>query len=232
MSIIPERGDVSQPENYIPPEVLPDYDSFVTQDDKPVDSWYCERQLRLLTDALYASWKGPREGQPRCVASDVGLFYSITEPAIVPDVMISLDVSLPKELFLKKNRSYFSWEFGKFPEMTVEVVSNNEGGELSSKLDTYARIRIPYYVVWDPYRYLSEQTLHCFVLNGSKYVPCEPWFPDLQLGVTVWEGVYDDIQAPYLRWCDRQGNVLLTGIERAAKLADKLRELGVDPNQV
>jgi hypothetical protein len=44
---------------------------------------------------------------------------------------------------------------------------------------------------------------------------------------------------PWLRWWDSQGNLLLTGDERAEReqqraqrLAAKLRELGVDPHEV
>ena len=75
-----------------------------------------------------------------------------------------------------------------------------------------------------------------------RFVPCERWFPDLELGVTTWDGEYDGISGRWLRWCDQQGELLATGIERgiqadlasqrAAKLADKLRELGIDPDKI
>lgn len=35
------------------------YDLLVTEDDKPVDSIYAERQHWLLTTPLNKSWKGP-----------------------------------------------------------------------------------------------------------------------------------------------------------------------------
>jgi Uma2 family endonuclease len=54
----------------------------------------------------------------------------VNEPAIVPDVMVSVDVQLPDELWEKKHRSYFMWEYGKPPEIVVEVVSNRKGREL------------------------------------------------------------------------------------------------------
>jgi hypothetical protein len=37
---------------------------------------------------------------------------------------------------------------------------------------------------------------------------------------------------PWLRWWDSAGKLLLTGEERAEKLAAKLRELGVDPDEL
>ncbi len=39
-----------------------------------------------------------------------------------------------RELAGKKHRSYFMWEFGKPPEVVIEIVSNREGEELERKL--------------------------------------------------------------------------------------------------
>ena len=35
-------------------------------------------------------------------------------------------------------------------------------------------------------------------------------------GVTLWSGVFEGRQEVWLRWCDREGNVLLTGSEIAS----------------
>jgi len=246
MSTISSQSDPNKPWNFVPSENVPNYDLFVTEDGKPVDSFYSERQMRLLTDALFASWKLSGEGREHIVASDVGLFYSVNKPPLVPDVFVSMDVTPPKNPWLKKYRSYYTWEYGKSPEMVVEIVSNKEGGELSTKLLDYARVGgIIYYVVWDPECHLSATRLHCFALTGKKYVPSEAWFPEMELGVTTWQGSYDGMANTWLRWCDRNGVVLATGVERAqtaehraesaeerAKILEaKLRAMGVDPSQ-
>jgi hypothetical protein len=57
-------------------------------------------------------------------------------------------------------------------------------------------------------------------------------FGGLELGVKLWEGTFEGITRLWLRWCDADGNILLTGNERAAALAAKLRELGVDPASI
>ena len=51
----------------------------------------------------------------------------------------------------------------------------------------------------------------------------------------IWQGIYKNVELPWLRWWDLEGNLLLTGQElaeqekqRADKLAAKLRELGVE----
>ena len=69
-------------DEFCPAECLPRYDKLVTDDDKPVDNLYSERQHVLLTTSLIESWPGPGEGRPFLVASDVGLFFSDTEPAL------------------------------------------------------------------------------------------------------------------------------------------------------
>jgi len=134
----------------------------------------------------------------------------------------------------------------------MKVVANRIGGELTTKLTGYARIGVTSYVVWDPFLFLSDQKLHCFALERGKYAPCEPWFPQIELGVKVWAGTFGDIEATYLRWCDHDGNLIPTGAEwaaaqserfdlekqradleklRADTLAAKLRSLGIDPDK-
>ncbi len=36
---------------------------------------------------------------------------------------------IAEDWFAKKHRSYFLWEFGKSPEIVIEVVSNRKGAE-------------------------------------------------------------------------------------------------------
>jgi hypothetical protein len=50
----------------------------------------------------------------------------------------------------------------------------------------------------------------------------------------LWHGEYENVEATWLRWCDERGNLLATGEEqrwRAERLAARLRELGIDPDQ-
>ena len=41
------------------PDVAPNIDDLVTEDDTPVDNLPSEKQQRLLTEPLYSSWSGP-----------------------------------------------------------------------------------------------------------------------------------------------------------------------------
>src|SRR5207249_3226581 len=113
-----------------PPEAYPRVDHLVTEDDVPVDNLYVERQEPLLVDPLYSSWKGPGPDRTFIAMANVGVFYTLEDPPFVPDALLSLDVRLPPHLREKRYRSYFIWEFGKPPDVVIEVVSNVEGEEL------------------------------------------------------------------------------------------------------
>lgn len=238
-----------------------DVNDLITEDDAPVDNLFSEKQQRLLTEILYSSWLGPASGSNETAerrvflaAANVGLFPSVHQPPLVPDVFLSLDVEVADDWYEKSHRSYFFWEFGKAPEVVIEIVSNRKGNELGSKLHDYARIGVAYYVVYDPTTQLSDEALHVFELHVRKYERLtDSHMPGVELGLKLWEGAYEGKQATWLRWCDESGALIPTGAERAAheakraeseaqratreaqraeRLAAKLRELGVDPNQL
>jgi len=217
----------------------PDVSHIVTEDDTPVDNLFSEKQQRLLVESLYASWRGKF-----LAASNVGIFYGVYHPPIVPDFFLSMDVQVAENWYAKEHRSYFVWEFHKVPELVVEIVSNREGDELTRKLETYALIGIKYYVVMDPTQQLGDEILRAFYRNDYTYNPLpQAWFEELGLGAQLWQGEYEGVDALWLRWTDRDGNLLFTGAERAEqeraraeqeraradRLAEKLRALGVEP---
>ena len=86
----------------------PDVSHLITEDDEPVANWFQERQQRLLTESLYASWAQAGQDRPFLAASNVGLFHKLANPAIVPDVMLSLDVTPPEDWWEKHNRCYMT----------------------------------------------------------------------------------------------------------------------------
>ena len=170
---------------------------------------------------------------------NVGLFYSLQDSPYVPDFLLSLDVTAPSNVHEKKHKSYLIWEYGKRPDLVIEVVSNIDRHE-ERKLRGYSQLGIPYYVIHDPEKRLSDRVLRAYELHGGHYVELvKPWFPDLELGLTLWSGAYRSIQDTWLRWVDEDGNLLATGEERADAaqaradiLAAKLKELGFEPDQL
>lgn len=217
-----------------------------TEDETPVDNLFSERQQRLLVNALYTGWK-PKNGKPFIAMSNVGLFYGLHHPPVVPDMLLSLGVTPPPEVWEKRHRSYFIWEYGKPPELVVEVVPNLKGGELSDKLELYASIGIKYYVVFDPSEQYGASTLRSFVLHGDEYQQLEQHvYPSIGLGLQLWRGEYEGLDMEWIRWVDEHGTFTPLPQEsieqerfraneaesRAEKLAAKLRALGIDPDAV
>jgi len=228
-----------------------------TEDNKPVDNILSERLMHLLVETLNTSWKPlAADGSPRSflALSNVGLFYSIHESHIVPDVMLSLDVKIPEAFRGKADLSYFTWVYGKLPEVAIEIVSPTAGREDAEKLRRYERIGIEYYAIFDPLLRLSNEMLRTFQLRKGVYESCpNHFFANIGLGLKLWAGTYCDINDEHwLRWCDQQGVLLPIATERieqeaeradreaeraereaerSAMLAAKLRELGVDPDK-
>jgi hypothetical protein len=229
-----------------PPEWRPRVDHLIVEDDTPVESVFFERLMRLLAEVLYCSWVGPGEGRLFAAFADVGLFHEPKQTHVVPDFMLSLDVDAG-EVARRGVRTYFIWEFGKPPDVVIEFVSDRRGGEAGLKMRHYARIRVTYYVIFDPDNLLRQGVLRAFELRGGVYEPIDPsWLPNVGLGLVLWGGDYEGLHEQWLRWCDRDGKLLPTSQERieqerrradqekerAERLAEKLRALGIDPTSL
>lgn len=236
-------------------------ENLITEDDKPVDNIPSAKQQRLLVTPLYDSWTpppsedAPEEKRKFLADADIGIYRTPYDDPVAPDMLLTLDVATPFDWHAKERRSYFIWEFEKPPDVVVEIVSNKVGHELDEKLRHYARLDVSYYVVYDPQRLLSEDLLRVYERGfGRRYRRRDDYnLPDVGLGLTFWEGVYEDGQGSWLRWRNSQGDLIPTGAERAereaeradqaeeraeqeaeraARFAAKLRELGIDPDRV
>lgn len=193
----------------------PDISHIVTEDDEPVDNIFSEKQQRLLAESLNCSWNPVR---PFIAASNVGIFYAIHEPPVVPDMFLSMDVRLPEDIWEKRHRSYFLWEYGKPPEIAVEIVSNTKGKEVREKFAKYFQIGVCYYIVLDPRKVIQQDVLRIYEMSPGQYIPkIDRYLSRVGLGVTLWEGVYENRHDLWLRWCDADKNLIPTGKELAEK---------------
>ena len=214
-------------------EVEREMENLVTEDDTPVDNILSEKQQRLLTEPLYGAWSGPDQHAPGhrgfLALANVGLFYALRQPPLVPDMMLALDVPGPgPDLSQKANRSYFIWvQDGKPPMVVVEVVSNQEGGEDGDKLRKYETIGVPYYVIFDPWHLLSDRMLRIyrFAGTGNGYIEQVGGLLDaVGLGLSLWQGEYESTEALWLRWTDRDGRLIPTGAELARREQQRATE--------
>ena len=142
-----------------------DISHLVIEDDTPVDNFQSAQQQRLLVDSICSA----NIPLPFIAESNVGLFYKLKGEPVVPDMLLSLGVQRAEDLSQRRNRAYFVWEFGKVPDVCVEIVSNSEGDELglsqksqrkgkqAGKKKIYAQIGVPYYAVFDPLQRIQDR---------------------------------------------------------------------------
>ncbi len=251
MAEVMEMEKTEEVADLLPPR--PDMSHIVTEDEEPVDNLFSAKQQRLLVEPLYTAWQKER---PFLADANVGVFSGIHLPPLVPDMFLSMDVRVGDEdWWLTENRSYFLWVYGKPPEVVVEVVSNRKGGELGRKMRDYARMGVPYYVVYDPEPVsIQSQPLIVYQLVVGEYLPRPDYqLAKLGLSLRLWDGTFENGQAVWLRWADSEGNLIPTGAElseqararaeqaegravqaegRAERMAARLRELGIDPEAV
>lgn len=191
----------------------PDISHIITEDDEPVDNVFSAKQQRLLVESLYNGWQ---QEQPFFADANVGIFASLHEPPLVPDVFLSLGLLPPqKDAWKKENRSYFLWEYGKPPEVVVEIISNREGGEGTRKISAYARLGILYYVIYDPDQRIQSQPLLVYELVVGRYVArSDSRLPEIGLGLSLWDNEYEGMPNVWLRWTRPDGALIPTGAEQ------------------
>ncbi len=181
--------------------------------------------VQFLDSAAERRW--PKERRKFLADVNVGIFFALHQPPLVPDFFLSLDVEPHKDWHDKAHRSYFVWEFGKVPEVVIEIVSNRKGGELTGKLKDYARMGVNYYAVHDPENLLSKDLLRVYEIGfGKRYRLREDYqMPDLGLGLKLWKGAFEAKEDTWLRWCGATGKLIPTGEERARRAEAEVEKL-------
>ena len=114
------------------------------------------------------------------------------------------------------------------PIPTVTGESEQETKEKPpNKIEVYEEyLRVPHYIVYSRY----TQRLRYFKLDGGKYreqtLNLENpliWLTDLEIGLDIWQGEFEEVTSAWLRWCDRNGNWLLTDTEQAQQQVEQVQ---------
>jgi Uma2 family endonuclease len=169
--------------------------------------------------------------------------------------------------------SYVVWDEQAPPNIVVELISpgtamadlgetRREQNGTPTKWEVYEQIlKVSNYIVYDRYK----GKLWVFRLTDGVYqeqsiTEDRFWFEDLGLGIGLWDGEYEQITRPWLRWYDADGQWIPTEGEqlvdersqrqkaeskaqseaeraeqersRADRLAERLKALGIDPEEV
>lgn len=193
-------------------------------------------------------------------AGDMNLYYTVNHPNWYkrPDWFGVVGIS---RLYEQRDMrlSYVIWQEGITPFIVVELLSpgiededlgqtTRDAEQPPRKWDVYEQIlQIPYYVIFDRY---TDQ-LQVFALTPEGYQsPALPdsklWIPNLQMGLSLWQGNFRGVDRLWLRWYNTHNQWIPADAEalqleqqrteqerqRADRLAEKLRTLGVNPDEL
>jgi Uma2 family endonuclease len=217
-------------------------------------------QSILLTQSIIPVLQKLHADGQYAIGQDSGIYWRITEPpergAEAPDWFYVPHV--PPLLDGKVRRSYVLWQEFIAPLIALEFVSGNGIEERDKtpwqgKLWIYEQVIKPaFYGIYEVSKasvevyHLMEGQYHLLPPNQRGHYPITPM--GVELG--IWQGTYQNMELPWLRWWDLDGNLLLDGHETAEyerqraeyerqraesekeksdRLIAQLRALGVEP---
>ncbi|BAY12463.1 Uma2 family endonuclease [Calothrix sp. NIES-2098] len=206
-------------------------------------------QSILITDSIKPVLEQLHPDGQYCIGQDSGIYWRLTDPpekgAEAPDWFYVPNV--PPTLDGKMRRSYVLWKEYVAPLIVLEFVSGDgaeerdrtppsqgEAGNVGKFWVYEQAIRVPYYGIYE----VAKAQVEVYHLGDNAYQLMTPndrgHYPIAPLGVElgIWQGLYQNAELPWLRWWDAQGNLLLTGEERAIierekreRIVEKLRNL-------
>ena len=235
------------------PLTLPDHTQLPESDGSFVKNFQEHPQSILLTSSIRPVLDALHPDGQYAIGQDCGIYWRLTDPpergAEAPDWFYVPNV--PPLLNGERRRSYVMWKEIIAPLIAIEFVSG-DGSEERDATSPFANattkagkfwvyeqaVRIPFYAIYE----VDKASVEMYALVGSRYQKCPPnerrhySIPQLGVELGIWQGEFINQSFPWLRWWDNDGNLLLTGDERAEqerqradRLAAKLRELGIDP---
>ncbi|MDB9312717.1 Uma2 family endonuclease [Spirulina sp. CS-785/01] len=220
---------------------LPDHTQLPCEDGTFVKNFQEHPQTIILTDSIGPVLQQIHPDGQYAIGQDSGIYWRITDPpergSEAPDWFYVPNV--PPLLNGQFRRSYVLWQEHIAPLVTIELASGDGSEERDStplsrtngvtkpgKFWVYEQVmRIPYYGIF----IMSSGTLEMYHWNNGRYELLTPneqgryWVEPLGVFLGLWQGSYQNQEQLWLRWWDSEGNLLLTGEERAV-LAQQERD--------
>ena len=191
---------------YNPLQYLPTEEDLPDSDDTPVDNEFQIIIPFLLRAILLLLWA---ERMDWFFGVNMGVYYDLKEPAIVPDGFLTLGV--PRRKSDRGRLSYVIWQEQVVPQLVFEFVSQTKGGEYDDKMTKYSQIGVLYYVIYNPdyYRRDKHDPFEVYRLENGVYIRqfSNPvWMPEMQLGIGCEPGTHDGFSREWLYWYDSNSN--------------------------
>lgn len=218
---------------------LPTQDNLPSDNNDVMETARHKHQMDLLLETIYPWLEKRKNGY---AGGNMFIYFSASqlknEDFKGPDFYCVLDV--PQN----ERKSWVVWEEGKSPDLVIELLSESTAqmDKTDKKLVYQNRLRVPEYFWYNPWQ--PEDFAGFSLVNGvyqplildsqGRYISQR-----LQLALITWQGVYCGIDTTWLRWQTLEGKLLPTQRElknqaeaKAQKLAAKLREMGINPDEI
>ncbi len=234
--------------------LLPTQNNLPDGDGVPMETERHKKQMDLLVDSL-EPWLGERG----YVGGNMFVYFSLkqlkNEDFKGPDVFVTLGLGN------QERKSWVVWEEGKSPDVVIELLSESTAKkDKTSKKDIYQnQLKVAEYFWFDPFNpddfqgfELSKRVYKALPKHNDSFTS-----QSLGLKLALWHGRYKNVETTWLRWATLEGDYLLLpqeieakraeaeakradqereekeqALQRAARLAQILREQGIDPDQL
>ncbi len=211
---------------------LPDHTQLPDSDGTFVKNFQEHPQSILLTESIQSILQQLHPDNQYCIGQDSGIYWRLIDPpekgAESPDWFYVPNV--PPMLNGKFRRSYVLWKEFVAPLIVIEFVSGDGSEERDrtppsqgkdgkvGKFWAYEQaIRVPYYAIYEVDKanvdvyHLQDNAYQLIEANERGHYAIAPMGVELGL----WNGEYQNVKLPWLRWWNAEGDLLLSGDERA-----------------
>jgi Uma2 family endonuclease len=203
-------------------DARPDHTQLPESDGSFVKNFQEHPQSIILTSSIEPVLQQLHPDGQYCIGQDSGIYWTLTQPpekgAEAPDWFYVANV--PPLLNGEYRRSYVLWKEKIVPLIAIEFVSGNGDEERDNtpppkagKFWVYEQaIKIPFYAIYE----VRKASVEVYQLINGRYARILPnqrgHFAIAPMGVEL--GIQEKGSIPWLRWWDRDGNLLLTAEER------------------
>ena len=217
----------------LPPQ-FPDHTQLPESDGTFVKNFQEHPQSLMLTDSIASTLQRLHPDGQYCIGQDCGIYWRETDPpqkgAEAPDWFYVPGV--PPRLDGVIRRSYVLWREFITPTIALEF-AKSDGNEERDQTPLYRTERaaapgkfwvyeqimhIPFYGIYEVNNgklevyHLIEGIYQKMAANERGHYPITP----MQVELGLWQGIYQNQPKQlWLRWWDRDGNLLLIGKEEA-----------------
>jgi hypothetical protein len=210
---------------------------YPSSDGEPVAETYDHLYAILITLEVVRQYL---QGQRATVLANQFLYYSQGLPRLrtAPDVIVIFDVEPGGR------DNYKIWEEGQIPKVIFEMTSpGTRQQDLGFKKDLYAQLGVQEYWMFDPKGEWIPEKLSGYQLQGEQYIPIvDSQSTVLNLTLKVEDkliGFYRNdtgeklpIPSELATALQEETQARQEAEQRADRLAEKLRALGVNPDEL